>query len=136
MSCWPTPCIQQYGALHQLYSFFWFYVAPVLLVVWSSSLLFRVFMSPYSWLIFFIVAIAESLVARWLAYLVTWVVRLMFVQVRLVTVALYSTVAWARFAKNSLMLTRLLSPYPPWSDVCCRYRRLAYASMKWAWKAV
>ena len=80
---------------------------------------------------------SEFLVARWLAYSATCAVRFLLVPVRLVTAAaLSSSVAWVRFVNASYIPIRLLAPYLPWCDVCCRSRRLALASMKWSWKAV
>ena len=79
---------------------------------------------------------SEFLVARWLAYSATCVVRLLLVPVRLITAALSFSVAWVRLVNASYIPIRLSAPYLPWFNVCCRSWRLALASMKWSWKAV
>ena len=82
------------------------------------------------------VAMGKSLFSRWLVYYVTWFVTFMLVPVRLVTAALLSNVACARFVKASLVPTRLLFPYITLCDVCCRSQRLAWDLMKWYWTDV
>ena len=83
-----------------------------LLVTWPKCLFFRVLIYPWIWLInFCIVAISTSSFAMRLACSVTYITRFMLASVRLVTDALSSSVACARFAKASLILTRLLAPY-------------------------
>ena len=64
-SWFPTLCVQQYGALHQLPYFFLCVVALVILLVWHDSLLLRILISPCRWMIIFcMIAISESLLAR------------------------------------------------------------------------
>ena len=129
----PTPCTQKYCALHQLKYLILCgcCVASVFLVVYPGRLIFRGFISPWNWLVIFcMVAIAGSLVERWLLYSYTWVIIFMLMIVRLVTASLYSNVACVRFSKASLIPTRLLAPYPPWRNVCCRFRSSAWYSIK------
>ena len=65
-------------------------------MIWPAILLLRVLITPCSWLVVFSnVAMSNTLVAMWLAYSPTWVVRFMLVPVMLVTAALPYSVAWS-----------------------------------------
>ena len=127
-----TPWVQKYGLLHQLP--FLYCDAPVFLVSWPNSLLFRVLIYSLIFLIVFcIITIAASLVAILLAYYATCITRFMLASLRLVTAALYSAVSWPRFTKASSIPTRLLAPYLPWHRVWCCYWKSSWDSIKCAW---